>query len=136
MIHDERIRSLNTEKPARDGKYVIYWMQASVRAHWNHALEYAIETANSLHKPLIVIFGLTDEFPNANSRHYRFLIEGLMDVEDALMKRGVRLVVENERPPQLSCTTQMRPLQWWWTGDTLTFRGNGWMNSLNHSTYP
>ncbi|QHN07329.1 deoxyribodipyrimidine photo-lyase [Methanothermobacter sp. THM-2] len=99
MIHDERIMSLNTEKPARDGKYVIYWMQASVRAHWNHALEYAIETANSLHKPLIVIFGLTDEYPNANSRHYRFLIEGLRDVGDALLKRGVRLVVENERPP-------------------------------------
>lgn len=28
------------------GRFGLYWMQAAQRAHWNHALEYAIELAN------------------------------------------------------------------------------------------
>lgn len=101
MIHAERIRNLNVEEPDLRGSYVVYWMQASVRSHWNHALEYAIETANSLKKPLIVVFGLTDDFPNANSRHYRFLIEGLRDVRSNLRERGIQLVVERDSPPSV-----------------------------------
>ena len=58
MIHAERIRNLNGEESDLRGSYVVYWMQASVRSHWNHALEYAIETANSLKKPLIVVLVL------------------------------------------------------------------------------
>lgn len=101
MIHAERIRNLNDEEPDLRGSYVVYWMQASVRSHWNHALEYAIETANSLKKPLLVVFGLTDDFPNANSRHYRFLIEGLRDVRSGLQERGMQLVVERGSPPSV-----------------------------------
>ena len=101
MIHAERIRNLNGEEPDLRGSYVVYWMQASVRSHWNHTLEYAIETANTLKKPLIVVFGLTDDFPNANSRHYRFLIEGLRDVRSGLRERGIPLVVERDSPPSV-----------------------------------
>ena len=60
MIHPERIQELN-DKPTRKGKYVLYWMQASQRAHWNHALEFAVEQANKLGLPLVVYFGLTDK---------------------------------------------------------------------------
>ncbi|MGB9838139.1 deoxyribodipyrimidine photo-lyase [Methanothermobacter sp.] len=101
MIQRERIRTLNGVEPDDRGSYVIYWMQASVRTHWNHALEYAIETANRLEKPLLVVFGLTDEFPDANSRHYRFLIEGLLDVRDGLRKRGIQFVIEKGSPPSV-----------------------------------
>jgi len=41
MIQGERIKALN-EKSPRDGKYVLYGMQAAQRAEYNHALEYSI----------------------------------------------------------------------------------------------
>ena len=55
MIQKERIKSLN-QKSIRKGAYVLYWMQASQRAEYNHALEYAISKANELPQAVIVFF--------------------------------------------------------------------------------
>lgn len=87
-IQVERIQRLN-RRPARDGGYVLYWMQQSQRAEWNHALEHAISRANDLKRPLLVCFGLTREFPEANTRHYRFMLEGLRETEQSLRKRHI-----------------------------------------------
>ena len=59
MIQRERVKALNA-KPVARGAYVLYWMQASVRSEYNHALEYAILEANELRQPVVVYFGLTD----------------------------------------------------------------------------
>ncbi|HEV2094155.1 MAG TPA: hypothetical protein VGR18_13420 [Rubrobacter sp.] len=62
QIQEERIQYLNEEE-ARDGGYVLYWMQSSQRAEQNHALEYAVQRANDLDGRLLVVFGLTDVGP-------------------------------------------------------------------------
>jgi deoxyribodipyrimidine photo-lyase len=93
MIHNERISYLN-EKPARQGNYVLYWMQQSQRAEYNHALEYAIMRANELALPLLVYFGVTPSFPEANERHYRFMLEGLRDTAELLLRRGIAMAVQ------------------------------------------
>jgi deoxyribodipyrimidine photo-lyase len=64
-IQPERIKPLNSSK-LRSGSYVLYWMQASQRSEYNHALEYSVILANELEKPVVVFFGLTDDFPQAN----------------------------------------------------------------------
>ena len=87
MIQKERIKALN-KKGIKKGAYVLYWMQASQRAEYNHALEYAILKANELRQPIIVFFGITDHFPEANERHYTFMLEGLKEVKQSLEKRG------------------------------------------------
>ena len=97
MIHEERIRALN-DVGILDGDYVLYWMQSSVRAEFNHALEYAVGYANRLGRPLIAFFGLTDAYPEANMRHYNFLIEGLRDVRSSLEDRGIELMVRLASP--------------------------------------
>jgi deoxyribodipyrimidine photo-lyase len=97
MIDERRIRRLNDE-PCADGSFVLYWMQQSQRARFNHALEYAIREANSLDQPIAVLFGLTDKYPEANARHYAFLLEGLRDVEVELGERGIRFVVRRGPP--------------------------------------
>jgi deoxyribodipyrimidine photo-lyase len=97
MIQAERVRQLN-DKSVRAGRYVLYWMQASQRAEWNHALEYAVERANELKLPLAVYFGLTDDFPEANLRHYAFMLEGLREVQISLESRGIKLVVRRGSP--------------------------------------
>ena len=97
MIHPSRIRQLN-DKIEKPGRYVLYWMQASVRAVDNPALLYAIQKADELAVPVLVVFGLTGRYPDANLRHFTFLIEGLRDVEQELKNLGIQLVVF-EAPP-------------------------------------
>ena len=80
------------------GRYVLYWMQQSQRAEFNHALEYAVEIANHLKLPLIVLFGLMDDYPEASLRHYMFMLEGLKETQAALADRGIKMVIRREHP--------------------------------------
>jgi deoxyribodipyrimidine photo-lyase len=99
MIQKERVRPLNNEKEkSRD--YVLYWMQAAQRDEYNHALEYAAELANARGKPLVVFFGLTGDFPEANERHYAFMLEGLQETGRGLEERGIRFVVRHQSPAE------------------------------------
>lgn len=98
MIQESRCHILN-EKPERtDAKYVLYWMQQSQRAHFNHALEAAIIKANKLDLPVVVAFGLMDDYPEATERHYAFMLEGLRDVHADLAKRDIQLVCVRGKP--------------------------------------
>jgi len=97
-IPAERIKQLNT-KDLKRRRYILYWMQAAQRAEYNHALEYAIEKANERKKPLLVVFGLTSDYPQANLRHYWFMLEGLRETQEALEKKGIKMVVMQKSPP-------------------------------------
>lgn len=99
MIHQQRIQLLNTQS-LHSGDYVVYWMQASQRVLDNHALEFAIKKANELRKPLVVYFGLTTSFPEANQRHYLFMFEGLQETASLLEKRGIAFVIQQVSPEQ------------------------------------
>src|SRR5919107_632078 len=100
-IQEERVRDLN-EGPVRDGDFVLYWMQSSQRAEQNHALEYAAQRANEIGQRLLVIFGLTDDYPEANLRHYAFMLEGLKDAQEALKERGIKMVVREGSPDEVA----------------------------------
>ena len=101
QIREERVQHLN-EGGVGDGEYVLYWMQSSQRADQNHALEYAVQRANELDRRLLVVFGLTDDYPEANLRHYAFMLEGLKDVQEALGKRGIKFVVRKGSPDEVA----------------------------------
>lgn len=99
-IHNERVMPLNA-RGVRTGRFVLYWMQAAQRAECNHALEYAIERADELRLPVVVFFGLTARYPEANERHYRFMLEGLRETERSLAARGMRFVAREGSPERL-----------------------------------
>jgi len=99
LIQKERLLYWNNESLPQ-GDYVLYWMQASPRSHYNHALEYSIQKANELNKPLITFFGITNHYPEANLRHYQFLIEGLQDTQKMLAKKDIQMVIWNKSPEQ------------------------------------
>ena len=92
MIQIERIRYLN-EKKEQKGQYIIYWMQASQRTHYNQALEMAIRIANQRSLPVMVYFELIDHFPEANLRHYYFMLEGLKEVSGELNDLGIQIMI-------------------------------------------
>ena len=86
----------------RKGDYVLYWMQQSQRAAHNHALEYAVQQANKLDRKLLVAFGLMDDYPEANLRHYTFMLEGLKETQTTLESRGIIMVLRLGHPPEVA----------------------------------
>eukprot|EP00871_Galdieria_phlegrea_P003939 jgi/Galph1/4546/GphlegSOOS_G3149.1 len=100
-IARERIHVLNNNPIQHNGKYVLYWMQTAVRVAYNYALDYAIHRAIHSEKPLLICFGLTESFPEANARHYAFLLQGLLDVQKQLERRNLQLVVWKYSPEKL-----------------------------------
>ena len=101
MIEATRCRRLN-HREQRRGRYVLYWMQQSQRASFNPALVYAIEMGNRAGLPVLVAFGLMDDYPNANLRHYRFMLEGLQDVAATLAERRIKFVVRRGAPARVA----------------------------------
>jgi deoxyribodipyrimidine photo-lyase len=100
MIDDTRVRRRDGREIGA-GRYVLYWMQRAQRVCFNHALEYAIAVANERDLPVIVGFGLVDDYPEANERHYAFMLEGLREVEDALAARGIAFVLRHGAPDRV-----------------------------------
>ncbi len=97
MIQSQRIHHYHGGGIS-SGDYVLYWMQASQRGRCNHALEYAIEQADEMGKPVLVYFGIMDGYPGANGRHYTFMLEGITEVRDQLRERGIAMVISREQP--------------------------------------
>jgi len=77
-------------------------MQQSQRADYNHALEYAIQQANRLGQGVLVAFGLMDDYPEANLRHYTFMLEGLKETRSALARRGIKMVIQKGAPHEVA----------------------------------
>ena len=90
-IEATRIKPLNAADIPK-GDYVLYWMQQSQRATYNHALEYAVRQANNLDLMLLVVFGLTDDYLGVCGRY------GIPDdAEDVTIRRfRVLKVTETE----------------------------------------
>ncbi|GJD35476.1 deoxyribodipyrimidine photo-lyase [Methylobacterium aerolatum] len=104
-IQGERIRVLNDVEPEEKGAYVLYLLQQANRARFNPALEYAIEEANRLGLPVVACFGLLDGkngFPEANARHYAFLLQGLAEAKAGLEKRGIAFIMRRASPGEVA----------------------------------
>src|SRR6056297_351217 len=82
------------EGKIKDNKYIVYWMQAAHRVQDNPALDFAIKRANDIEVPLVVVFNLTDKFPEANLRHYYFMLEGLKEVNNDLTDLGIKFILK------------------------------------------
>jgi len=100
-IQPTRVQPLN-ETDICKGDYVLYWMQQSQRAAHNHALEHAVQQANTLDRRLLVAFGLMDDYPEANLRHYTFMLEGLKETQATLESRGIKMVLRLGQPPEVA----------------------------------
>ena len=99
MIQSARIQMMK-DGAGENGQYVLYWMQQAQRVRYNHALTYAIEEANTRNLPVVVVFGVPDDYPEANERHYAFMLEGLRDVSIALKKKKIQFVLQHQSPDE------------------------------------
>ncbi len=101
IIPEQRIVRIN-DRDVVDGRYTLYWMQQSQRAECNHALEFAIQRANENRNRLLVCFALTDNYPDANLRHFRFMLEGLRQTERSLRARNIPFCLRIGSPAEVA----------------------------------
>jgi deoxyribodipyrimidine photo-lyase len=99
-MREERLHECN-QKPERPGKYVLYWMQASLRGEGNLALDWAVQEANRLKLPLIAVFCVLSSYGQANILHYRYLLQGLIEAKAGLETKGIGLWLFKGDPTQI-----------------------------------
>jgi deoxyribodipyrimidine photo-lyase len=78
-VPEIRIRSANSLPALQSNDFVLYWMTASRRTTWNFALDRAVEWAEKLRKPLIVLEALRCGYPWASDRMHRFVMDGMAE---------------------------------------------------------
>ena len=76
-VPEIRIRSGNSLPVLQSKDFVLYWMTASRRTTWNFALDRAVEWAEKLRKPLVILEALRCGYPRASDRMHRFVIDGM-----------------------------------------------------------
>lgn len=96
-----RVRIIAPKRMHADGRCVVYWMQRSQRGRDNAALNLAVDMANRYRVPVVCCFGLFDQFPGAERRHFRFLVQGLVDASADLARKNIPLIVRLGQPPEV-----------------------------------
>jgi deoxyribodipyrimidine photo-lyase len=82
-----RLRALNPH-PARPAEaFVVYWMAAARRLHWNFALDHAVELARRFERPLVIFEALRCDYPWASDRMHAFVLQGMAEHARALSGR-------------------------------------------------
>lgn len=87
LVNPRRTRIL--AKGKWNGGPVVYWMSRDQRVNDNWALLFALEMAAKKGVPLTVTFCLVPEFLGATSRQYRFMLQGLKEVESRLKLNNI-----------------------------------------------
>lgn len=93
-----RTYSLNG-KVSKAGR-TVYWMSRDQRARDNWALVYAAELAKAADSAFAVVFCLAPGFPNGNSYHYRFMINGLKETAKELEALNIPFYLLIGRPQE------------------------------------
>lgn len=90
----DRIRPLNSTRITSTGsaKFVLCWLQQTLRAWDNPAIDAAIELGNALGLPVLVYHGVGEDYPYASDRLHSFLLGASRDLQQECARRGVRCV--------------------------------------------
>jgi deoxyribodipyrimidine photo-lyase len=80
---------------------VGYWMSRDQRVRDSWALLYAQRLAWERQQPLIVVFCLVPDFLEAQPAHYRFMVQGLQEVEAGLLGLHIGFYLLRGQPQEL-----------------------------------
>ncbi|MDD3123632.1 MAG: deoxyribodipyrimidine photo-lyase [Candidatus Izemoplasmatales bacterium] len=97
-MDSDRIKHLLKSSQSKKAEYILYFLQQAQRYEYNHALAFAIEEANNYNLPLIVYFGFTGNYPEANLRHYTFMAEGLIELANKFELKGIHFEIIYDEP--------------------------------------
>ena len=96
-VPSSRIHPCNSAAFNGHGEYVLYWMIANRRRHWNFSLQRAVHWATELRKPLLIVEALCCDYPWASARIHTAILEGMRDNLNAFEGSGAHYVPFVER---------------------------------------
>ncbi len=88
-VPEVRLRAVNDRPIRLNGEFVVYWAIAARRRRANFALQRAVELANQLHRPLLVVEALRCGYRWASDRLHAFVLQGMADNRDDFAAAGV-----------------------------------------------
>ncbi|MRG96911.1 deoxyribodipyrimidine photolyase [Polyangium spumosum] len=88
-VPSDRVRLANDRDLRPDGDFVLYWMTAARRTHFNFGLERAAAWARALGRPLVVLEALRVGYLHASDRLHAFVLRGMADNARRLAAAGV-----------------------------------------------
>ena len=91
MKYDNRIEFKNNKKLNKKGEYALYWMQNAMRVDYNHVLDFCVRKANEMDVPVLVVFIINKTYMDATENHYKFMLQGLSEVKDELLKKNIKI---------------------------------------------
>lgn len=95
----DRVRPLNDLSIGSgvDRKYVLCWLQQTLRATDNPVIDAAIDLADSVNLPVLVYHGVREDYPHASDRLHFFILGASRDLQKGCAERGIRCVNYVER---------------------------------------
>ena len=82
-----RVTTLKDITPdVNSSKFVIYWCIAFKRTKYNFALQRAVEWANKLSQPLVILEPLILDYPMSSLRFHKFMMDGMKEVSETVSK--------------------------------------------------
>ena len=89
-----RITTLKDLTPEpNSSKFVIYWCIAFKRTRYNFALQRAVEWANKLSQPLVILEPLILDYPMSSLRFHKFMMDGMKEVSEAVSKTKAYIIL-------------------------------------------
>lgn len=101
LLNDEllgRTQSLNEHALNSAGKYVLVWLQQTLRGEDNPAIDVGVQIANQLGLPVLVYHGLREDYPYASARLHSFILGASRAMARTLATRGIACVQHIVRP--------------------------------------
>lgn len=92
-----RVRILNEQSEVKSNSNgILYWMFRDQRVQDNWAFLFAQKLALKNEVPLHVCYCLLPNFLDANTRHYKFLVKGLQEIEAECIKLNINFHLFHE----------------------------------------
>lgn len=92
-------RIFSLKRNHKSGRCVLYWMSRDQRVEYNFGLISALEYAKRYGLKTVVCFCVVDSFLNASPEAFRFMAEGLLDVECGLKALNIPFKLLYGDPP-------------------------------------
>ena len=92
-----RSTALNSAPVRSTGRYVLCWLQQTLRGHDHPTIDASVALGNRLGLPVLVYHGLRQDYPHASDRLHRFILGASRAMSQTLEARGIACVHYVER---------------------------------------
>lgn len=104
MLNEElrtRATALNSNAINPDARYVLVWLQQTLRGADHPAIDAGVQIGNELGIPVLVYHGLREDYPHASDRLHTFILGASREMARTLAQRQIACIQHVVRPSRV-----------------------------------